>query len=140
MAMKGRNGRVMAMPAGVGWGIGGAAVLLLTAACSYAWMIGNGKASINSVGYVCMAIQFCAAMAGSLLAWRLVRHNRLAVTGAVCGGLYALLLVLALAFGGGFQGMGTTAIMIGLGGVIWQIPWLFGGSSGGRKGRKRAFR
>ncbi len=140
MAKRKASGKVMSMPAGIGLGIGICGLVTLVGAVILAWLVSTERVGEQNVGWGCMAIQSAAALAGSLSAWTAIRHKRLMVTGLTAAGYYGLLLVMALAFGGGLTGMGMTAAMVALGGGIWQIPVLFGGGSGARRHKRMAYR
>lgn len=135
-----RNGRVLSMPAGVALGVGTGYFVTLLGAGILAWLMVTQRVGEERIGIGSGVILMVSAVLGSTVAWRGVRHRRLPVTGLTCLGYYLALLVTALAFGGGFTGMGTTAVLVLLGGGITQIPALFGGGSGARRRRMRAFR
>ncbi len=139
MAKK-RNGRVMSMPAGIGLGVGTSGIVTLIGAMVLAWLISTERAGEDAVGWGCMVIQLLASAVGCITAWRVIRHKRLMVTGLTAVSYYLALLIMSLAFGAGFTGMGTTAAMVVLGGGITQFPVLFGGGSGAHKHKKVAFR
>ncbi len=135
-----RNGRVMAVPAGVCLGVGVSGLVTVLGAAVLAWLVSAERVGEASVGWGCMLIQVVSSAAGCLGAWGAIRHQRLMVAGLTAGGYYLLLLLMALAFGGGFTGMGTTACMVAIGGAVTQIPALFGSSSGARKRKIKPFR
>lgn len=141
--MKGKgkgSGRAMSMPAGIGMGVGISYGIMLLSAAVLAWLILTQRVGEEVIGWGSMLILAISAALGSLTAWTRIRHRRLFVTAVTAAGYYAVLLVTALAFGGGFSGMGATAGMVVLGGGIAQIPALFGGGSGVRRHKMKAFR
>ncbi len=135
-----RNGRAMSIPAGVGAGASISIAVTLIGAMVLAWMLGSERVGEQMVGYGCMVIQFMAAASGAATAWGCIRHNRLVVIGLAIGIYYLLLLLLALSFGNGFEGMGITALMVLLGGGTVQIPALFGAGSGAHRHKRMVFR
>lgn len=141
--MKGKGkgrGRVMSMPAGIGLGIGVSYGIMLLGAAILAWLILTERVGESAIGWGSMLILTVSAAIGVIAAWRSIRHRRLFVTGLTLAGYYLALLATALAFGGGFTAMGTTAAMVALGGGIATIPALFGGGSGVRRHKNMAFR
>ncbi len=134
------SGRSMSASAGVGLGIGVSAAVTLVGAMALAWLVNREQIPQGQVGWGCMLIHILAAASGCTAAWRSIRHNRLPVTTMTVTGYYLLLLMMAMAFGGGFTGMGTTAATVSCGGALTLIPVLFGGSSGARRHKRMAFR
>lgn len=125
---------------GVLMGAGVSLAVCLLGAALLAWLIVFEKVGENAIHPGAAVILLAASWLGSAAAWGLVKQNRLAVWGAHCGVLYALLLLGALLFGGQLQGLGTTALMILLGGGISLIPGILGHKSGGKNYKIRAIR
>lgn len=130
---RGRNGRAMSMPGGIGTGVGIAAVVSFVGSAVLAWLVTSERVGEDNVGWGCMIIQMLASALGCLAAWRMIRHRRLLVTGITVLAYYLLLLCIGLVFGGSFEGMGTTAAMVSAGGGIAFIPALVSGGSGVRR-------
>lgn len=135
-----RNGRVMSIPAGVGFGVCVSYLVTLAGAAMVAWLVLSERIGEENIGWGSMIVLLLASAIGTVTAWRSIRHKRWMVTGLAAAGYYIALLVTALAFGGGFTGMGTTAVTVALGGGIVQIPALFGGGSGAHRHKIKAFR
>ncbi len=134
------SGRAMSMPMGIGLGVGISITVTVLSAVILAWLVSTERVGEEAVGYGCMFIQVLAASTGAIAAWRAIRHKRLMVTGLTVTGYYLVLLLMAMAFGAGFTGMGTTAVTVALGGGITQISALFGSGSGVRRHKIKAFR
>ena len=135
-----RSGRAMSMPAGIAVGIAVSVGVILISTAILSWLVLGGHIREESIGYGVMVILVLSSCTGCLCAWKGIGHRRLLVTGICAIGLFAALMILGLAFGGVRHGIGTTGIMIGLGGGISFIPALAGNKSGGRKHRYRQFR
>lgn len=135
-----RNGRVMSMPSGIGTGVGISYLITLVGAALAAWLVLTERIGEEHIGWGSMIILISASAIGTAAAWRCIRHKRWMVVGLTAAGYYVSLLCTALAFGAGFTGMGTTAALVALGGGIAQIPALFGGGSGARRHKIKAFR
>ena len=116
--------------------------LAITAALSAlaAWLVGSGTIPERAIGYCAMVILLLSAAAGALTAMGRIRRLRFQV-GLASGGIYFLCLLAATAlfFGGIYDGIGVTALMIlcGCGLVILLGP---GGQNraGCRKRKKRS--
>ena len=115
------TGTAVTIPAGVG--IGGGISLLLTAvgACVVAKLISAAVIQENAIGYGAMMIILASSIGGSAIAVNKVKKRMLQVC-ALVGILYyvMLLAMTAVFFGGQYQGMGVTALLIlaGCGAVI----------------------
>lgn len=134
------TGRSMSIPAGIAAGIGIALAITVLGAMVLAWLVVTERLGEDAIGWGCMVILPLASAAGSVAAWRLIRHQRLTVSMITCGGYYLALLAIALLFGGGYEGLGVTALLVLLGGGIGLIPALFGGGSGARRHKIPALR
>ena len=128
------------MLAGILMGAGVSLAVCVLGAAVLAWLIVFEKVGEGAISWGTMVILPLASCAGSSAAWSRVKQNRLAVLGAHAGAFYCLLLLGALPFGGKLEGLGITAVMILLGGVITFIPGILGHKSGGRKYKMKAIR
>ena len=133
------TGAAMGIP--VGLGLGAAASLLITfaGAALTAWLIVSEKIGEGTAGYAIMVILALASAAGSFVAVHLVKRLRLQVC-MLTGGIYylTLLAMTALLFGGQYQGMGVSAIII-LGGCAL-IAFLPTKNNGFGMKRKKVYR
>lgn len=133
------TGTAVSVP--VGLALGALASLGLTGLLSAlaAWLILNGRLPENSVGYCAMVILLLSSMAGAATAVGKIKRRRFQM-GLASGGIYygSLLAATALFFGGIYDGMGVTALMVlcGCALVILLAP---GGQNraGCRKRKKR---
>ena len=123
------NGKVTGTASTIPVGLAVAALVSLgiTTALSAvtAWMILKGMLPEKSVGYCVMAILLVSSGAGALTAIRRIKRLRFQM-GVASGGVYfaCLLIITALFFGGIYDGVGVTALMIlcGCGLVILLLP------------------
>ncbi len=129
------SGTASSMPLGLAMGVG--LSLAITVGCSllFGKLIQMGTLPENSLGYCAMAILFLSAVGGTVLANAKIKHRQLLVSG-LCAGIYyvCLLAMTALFFGGQYQGMGVTALMVLAGAGV---PLLLKGQGRGGKRRKR---
>ena len=111
--------RAMTIPAGLAVSVGTA--LALTAACSglAAWMILRGLIPETVAGYLAMVILLASSAVGAIVAEGTIQRLRAQMCLAAAGGYYlSLLVVTAVFFGGQYQGMGVTALMVACGSAL----------------------
>lgn len=107
------TGRAMSMGGGIALGTGLSLLVTLIGAMLVAWLIANEKLPEASVGYGSMVILLCASVTGAWLAAAKIKHRKLLVCILTGAGYYlSLLSITALLFGGQYQGMGVTGMMI----------------------------
>lgn len=132
------TGKTMSMPAGLA--LGGAVSLGITilGAVIAGKLLDGEVIPQSAIGYAAMAILLLASLAGALTACGKIKRQRLVVCLASGGIYYALLLSMtALFFGGQYNGMGVTALMV-LAGCGLSI--LMESRSEGKGRRKRKIR
>lgn len=127
------TGTAASMPAGIGLGVGISIGITVLGAAILAWLVTTERMRESAIGYGVMVILVLAAAAGALTACGAIKHRKLMVCGISAVGYYLALLLFALAFGGQFQGMGVTALMVLLGGGIAAILSLVEKGSGVRR-------
>ena len=111
------TGTAVSMPAGIGIGCGISLLLTLLGAGVAAKLIADEILRETAIGYSAMAIILLASACGAAAAVGKVKKRRLQVALLVGAGYFASLLAMtALFFGGQYQGMGVTALLV-LGGV-----------------------
>ena len=110
------TGRALAAPAGIAFGVGVSMLLTLLGAVVTAWLINGETVSETAVGYGAMLTLILASVAGSWIAVALVKRQRIAVS-LVTGAVYLLLLIgtTAFFFGGQYQGILPTALIVASG-------------------------
>lgn len=133
------KGAAMTIPAGLGISLLVSMIITLAGAAAASHLIASEKIGEGSIGFAAMVILAIAAIMGAWCAISLVKRLRLQVC-MMAGGCYylTLLAMTALLFGGQYQGMGVTAIVILAGcAVVAFFPTKMGGN---RKHKKRAYR
>lgn len=103
----------ISLPAGVAAGIAAAFAVTLAGAAIVAWLIDGERISEEAMGYGALAVLLLSAGAGAWFASALVGHQRLlvcALTGI--GYLLILLSMTALFFGGQYQGVWVTTLVV----------------------------
>ncbi len=112
-ARKKVTGTTMGIPGGLGLGIFVSLLITLAGAALTAWLIASEKIGEGSIGYAVIVILIVASAMGALVAVSLVKRMRLQVC-MLTGVFYylTLLAMTALMFGGQYQGMGVSALVI----------------------------
>ena len=134
------SGGATAMPGGIILGAAVSLLICVAGAALLAWLIVFEKVGENAADWGAKIILSLASVAGSATAWNRIRRDRLIVCGVFCAVFFCLILLAALPFGGAFEGIGVTALLILLGGGLTLIPGVFGNRSGARKYKNKAFR
>lgn len=132
--------KINAMPAAIGIGMAVSMISTLLFSAVLAALIAGGRISPDSMGYGVLGILMMSAILGALAACAKVPGKRMIVSGASSAGYLLLLLcVTALFFGGEYQGVVATALVIFGGGIISAL--LPAGQGRGRKrpGKKRRY-
>lgn len=107
------TGRALSMPAGVAVGVGVSFALTLLGAAVVAWLLSVQRIESAQIGYGSMVTLLVSSALGAVIASGLVKHRHLVVCLASGVGYYAMLLgVTALFFGGQYQGMGVTLLVV----------------------------
>ena len=108
------TGLAMGQVAGIGIGVAIAMVLTIVGSAMIAWLLDTGVIQEAGIGYSVMGILLAASFVGSWVAVALVKHRVLAV-GLMTGCAYfgMLLGLTAFFFGGQYQGILPTALLIG---------------------------
>lgn len=112
------TGRAFSLPAGIGIGTAVSLTGMLIGAMILAWLIVSERVGENGIGWGSMVILPLSSAAGAWTAWHLIQHRRLMVCSIQCAAYYLCLLLMALPFGGQYEGMGVTALLVVLGGAI----------------------
>ena len=107
------TGKAMPMIGGILSGSGIALVLTLAGALVITWMVDGEILDQTNIGYGIMLVLLASSAVGAWSAVALVKRQRLPVTMAA-GGLYLLWLlgIATLCFGGNYQGIVPTALMV----------------------------
>lgn len=116
-------------------------LITITGAIISAWLIGNEKIPEQSIGYCSMFILLAASFLGAWIAAAKIKHRRLYIS--ILSGLiyYCILLaVTALFFGGQYQAMGVTALVVLAGCMSAALIGLKGERGGRRRAGKRKYR
>ena len=113
VANKKVSGAAKSMPAGIAIGVGVALLTTLGGSLITAWMIGTEIIKESAVGYCSIVILILSTAAGCILSQTLIKRQKEIVCASVSLAYYLLLLsITALFFGGQYQGMGVTALVI----------------------------
>ena len=131
------TGMSSGMPGGLALGVLAAMVLTVLLGCLLAVLIAKEVLPEENVGYGVMAVLFVSSAVGSTVAYKRIRHRRLMVfvLSGICY-LVTLTGLTALFFGGQYEGIFPTAMLI-IGGT--GVAFLRSASMGrGGKPRKKS--
>ena len=107
------TGKSMSIAGGVGIGVLASVVITIISSLILAALVNNEIVKENGLGYGVIMVLLLSAVTGSLVAWKCIRHRRLLVCTLSGVGYYvALIGITALLFGGQYQGMGVTALVV----------------------------
>lgn len=128
------TGRAASLPASLAIGVGFALLWTVLGAMLVAKLVDNEVMPQESIGYGSMAILLTASFLAAAVSFGKLRRQRVPVClGA--GGAYflCLLAVTALFFGGQYEGMGVTAVLVLLGAGAAILPGCRGRGGNSRK-------
>lgn len=132
------TGKAMTVPGGVLLGACAALLWTIAAAAILGILIGREILPEQAIGYGSIMILLSASFLGSLLAWGKVKHQRAVVclsTGAAY--LIILLSMTALFFGGQYEAIGVTVLLVLAGCAVVILMGMGQGKGGSRKLHKK---
>lgn len=132
------TGTASAMPVGLAIGAGVSLGVTLLGCGLLAWLIDSGKVPQTGIGYGALGILLAGSLLGAAAAYGRIQRRRMLVC-LLSGLIYfaALLGMTALFFGGQYQGMGVTALVIFGGSLCTGLLGLRGQGRGRRHHRKK---
>ncbi len=120
--MPGKNPSKMeltGMPAAIGIGAGVSVLMTVICSAALAFLISSGRMAPGSMGYGVLGILMLSAVIGSAMACAKVQGKRMIVSAASAASyLTVLLCMTALFFGGEYNGVLVTTLVILGGGII----------------------
>ncbi len=130
----------MPIPMSIGVGVMISMAGMLAGALALAAVIHKGKMSPDAMGYGVLAVLMISSVFGSLIACTRVSGKRL-IVGAVTSAVYLLVLLCmtALFFGGRYQGVAVTALVVLGGGIISALLTTRHGKGTGKKHKKHRY-
>lgn len=135
------TGRSVSIPVGIAWGMLVGIGITVIGAAVLAWMMSGEKLSGDGLGYGIIVVLLVSSYVGALIASNKIKRLRVQMC-ILSGVVYylSLVAVTALFFGGKYQGMGVTAIVVIIGCVSASITMLSGKKSNKPKIRKKGYR
>ena len=129
------KGKAVAMPAGIGIGLGVGVIVTLIGAVVLAFALAGESLPVETMGYGIMVVLFTATFLSSVVAMLCIKHRKMQVS-LITAGAYLLILLAsnALFFGGQYQGVGATVLVVAIAGTAAA----FVGSSGGKPLKRKA--
>lgn len=107
------TGRATSIPAGLAFGVGVNLVITILAAIVLAKLVDLEKMPWENIGYGILVLIVAASFLGSMAAYGKIKHQRLMIcllSGVIYFGI--LLSFTALFFGGQYEAVGVTALLI----------------------------
>lgn len=132
------TGTASSIPVGLALGAAVSLGITVLLSAATAWAILSGKLPEDSVGYCAMAILLVSSMAGAFTSIGKIKRRRFQM-GLASGAIYfaSLLAATALFFGGIYDGIGVTALMILCGSVLVILLGPGGQNRAGCRKRKK---
>ena len=128
------TGRISSVPAGIAIGEGVSMILTVIGALVTAMLVDRGMIPEERIGYGSLLTLLVASVTGAIVSWKRIRHRRMMVCMIHSVGYYLLLLsITALFFGGQYEGMGVTALVVLAGGLCVALMGLKGERKGNLK-------
>lgn len=113
------SGTAKSVPVGICIGTAAALAVTLVGTLIAAWLISYEKIDENASGYCAMIILLTASAIGAYTVQAVVKHNKPVMCVAAGITYYLMLLAItALFFGGQYQAMGVTALVIAAGSSV----------------------
>lgn len=133
------RGTAVSMPAGIACGVVLSLVITCILAVVLTWLVLEGKIAEETLGYFVMGLLAISSALGSLLAALRIKRRWMMVcllTGSV---FYLILLIVTVVFfGGNFQGVGVSGLLVLTGAMVSGVSGL--GKNRGSKQRYRDYR
>lgn len=135
------TGKAAALPVGIGIGVLASLAVTLLGSALAAYLIHSEKIGENTIGGSAMVILAAASVIGALVACQRVKRMRVQVS-MITGAAYyiTLLAMTALLFGGQYDGMGVTALVVLAGCGVSALLGVRGGKGRKMRGLKRSYR
>ena len=130
MAKQGKGkGKATAMAAGIGIGLGAGLIMTLIGSVALTFALAGETLPVETMGYGVMAVLFVAAFVSSVVAMWCIKHRKMQVSLITAGAYLLVLLAMnALFFGGQYEGVGATVLVVAIAGTAAG----FVGSGGGK--------
>ena len=113
------KGRASSLVGGILWGIGFSYCAMVFMAMILAFLIHMGYFAPEKIGYGVMMILMVSSLIGAVSAQTMIKHRKLLVCLVNGTGYFAtLLLTTALFFGGQYEAVGETALLVLCGSVV----------------------
>lgn len=134
-------GKTVSMPVGIAMGTSLAVITTIGGAAILASLIGNESVSEGMMKTGCMMIHFLSAALGAIVSAAVTKGKRLPVCIISAATYFGILLAMtALVFGGQYQDILPTALIVIAGGGVAILPALIRKGSGGRMKKLRPIR
>lgn len=131
------SGNATALTTGIAWGVVVSVSSIIAQSALIAWLINTGKMKFQNIGYGIMILLLLSAFLGAMSSCKKVKRKRLLVSIVTGICLFVILLcTTGLFFGGKYQAVGESGLMI-LCGSMLAAMWT---SRGGTRKRRPNWR
>ena len=133
--------RTVSTPVGITIGTSLSVISAVGGVAILASLIGTERIAEGTTRTGCMFIHFLSAFLGSLVSAAITKQKRLPVCIITAAAYLGIMLAMtALLFGGQYQGIGSTALIVMAGGGAAVLPAFIRKGSGGRMKKLRSIR
>ena len=134
------TGTASSVPSGVAYGSGISIGIAVAGAMIFAKLMDAGLLPETAIGYSSMAILLVSSFFGSWAAAARIKRRKV-FSCLICGAVYyaILLAMTALVFGGQYQGMGVTALLVAAGSICAILLEFPDGKQRTRRKRKNRY-
>lgn len=133
------KGTATGIPAGLAIGALISLIITMAGAAVMAYLVLNETVGESGIGYASMIVLFIGAAMGAWGAYSSIKKQRLQICLMSAGVYYLILLAItALFFGGQYQGLGVTALVVLIGTQV--VAFFPGKESAKIKFKKHAYR
>ena len=133
--------RTVSTPVGITIGTSLSVISAVGGVAILASLIENEQIAEGTMRTGCMFIHFLSASLGSLVSAAITKQKRLPVCIITAAAYLGIMLAMtALLFGGQYQGIGSTALIVMAGGGAAVLPAFIRKGSGGRMKKLRSIR
>lgn len=134
-------GKTVSMPVGIAIGTSLAVITTIGGTAILASLMESESMQENAMKTSCMIMHFLSATLGALLSAALTKQKRLPVCIITAASYFGILLAMtALLFGGQYQNILPTVLIVIAGGGVATLPALIRKGSGGRIKKLRPIR
>ena len=113
------SGRASSIPAGLMWGVGISLLMTLVSAVIIATLVNKEILAWQNIGYGIMIMMLCSSFLGARVSVGKIKRQQFAVSAMFAVAYIGVLLAMtALLFGGQYEGVGVTTLLVLCGSLV----------------------